>query len=54
MSKSENRAYDDGVLSRWALLMSETYAKQNDCEQSEYYRMAQYFKEQEKKRGETR
>lgn len=41
--------------SEWALLMSETYAKQNDCEQSEYYyRMAQYFKEQEKKRGETR
>lgn len=44
-----------GVLEKWALLMSETYAKQNDCKQSEYYyRMAQYFKEQEKKRGETR
>lgn len=29
----------------WAMLMSETYAKQNDSEQAEYYyRMAQYFK----------
>ena len=33
----------------WAMLMSETYAKQNDCEQSEYYyRMAQYFKKTDK------
>lgn len=36
--------------SEWAMLMSETYAKQNDYEQSEYYyKMAQYFKKQEKK-----
>lgn len=33
----------------WAMLMSETYAKQNDCEQSEYYyKMAQYFKKADK------
>ena len=32
----------------WAMLMSETYAKQSDCEMSEYYyRMAQLFKRQE-------
>lgn len=36
--------------SEWALLMSETYAKQNDMEQAEYYyNLAQFFKKQEKK-----
>lgn len=34
----------------WALIMSETYAKQNDYEQSEYYyKMAQFFKKADKK-----
>ena len=33
----------------WAMLMHETYAKQNDCEQSEYYyKMAQFFKKADK------
>ena len=33
----------------WAILMSETYAKQNDREQSEYYyNMAQFFKKADK------
>lgn len=35
----------------WAMLMYETYAKQNDCEQAEcYYGLAQYFKEVENKK----
>lgn len=33
----------------WAMMMAETYAKQNDCEQSEYYyNMAQFFKKADK------
>lgn len=36
--------------SEWALLMSETYAKQNDMEQAEYYyNMAQFFKNRRRK-----
>lgn len=34
---------------QWAMLMYETYAKQNDMEQAEYYyNMAQAAKEKEK------